>query len=81
MSPLTHMEQLLLVTSCDSPEGIGANLRTDAQRTSVGNSILDCVSEFLKDNINELLEYSGLKLKQQKSITPSQVFSFDFVLQ
>ena len=27
-SPLRHMEQLLLVTSCDSPAGIGASLRT-----------------------------------------------------
>ena len=46
------MEQLLLVTSCDSPPGIGASLRTDGQRTDertdgqtdrrdVGNSILD----------------------------------------
>ena len=25
------MEQLLLMTSCDSPAGIGASLRTDAQ--------------------------------------------------
>ena len=25
------MEQLLLVTSCDSPSGIGASLRTDAR--------------------------------------------------
>ena len=30
-SPLRHMEQLLLVTSCDSPAGIGASLRTDAR--------------------------------------------------
>ena len=49
------MEQLLLVTSCDSPSGIGASLRTDARtdertdgrtngwtdRRDVGNSILD----------------------------------------
>ena len=47
------MEQLLLVTSCDSPAGIGASLRTDGQRTGnartngwtdrrdVGNNILD----------------------------------------
>ena len=45
------MEQLLLVTSCDSPAGIGASLRTDARtnehtdgwthRRDVGNSILD----------------------------------------
>ena len=28
LSPLRHMEQLLLVTSCDSPAGIGASLRT-----------------------------------------------------
>ena len=45
------MEQLLLVTSCDSPAGIGASLRTDARmhgrtdgwtdRHDVGNSILD----------------------------------------
>ena len=27
------MEQLLLVTSCDSPAGIGASLRTHGQRT------------------------------------------------
>ena len=32
-SPLRHMEQLLLVTSCDSPAGIGASLRTHGQRT------------------------------------------------
>ena len=30
---LRHKEQLLLVTSCDSPAGIGASLRTDGQRT------------------------------------------------
>ena len=44
------MEQLLLVTSCDSPAGIGASLRTDERtnertdgwtdRRDVGNSIL-----------------------------------------
>ena len=28
------MEQLLLVTSCDSPAGIGASLRTDNARTT-----------------------------------------------
>ena len=28
------MEQLLLVTSCDLPAGIGASLRTDGQRTT-----------------------------------------------
>ena len=47
MSPLTHKEQILLVTSCDSPAGIGASLRTDERtdgwtdRRDVGNSILD----------------------------------------
>ena len=45
------MEQLLLVTSCDSPAGIGASLRTDGRtnertngwtdRRDVGNSVLD----------------------------------------
>ena len=45
------MEQLLLVTSCDSPAGIGASLRTDARthgqtdgrthRREGGNSFLD----------------------------------------
>ena len=45
------MEQLLLVTSCDSPAGIGASLRTHARtddrtdgwtdRREVGNSILN----------------------------------------
>ena len=29
--PLRHMEQLLLVTFCDSPAGIGASLRTDGR--------------------------------------------------
>ena len=48
------MEQLLLVTSCDSPGGIGASLRTDGRmdgkgtngwtdRCDVGNSILDLI--------------------------------------
>ena len=32
--PLRHMEQLLLVTSCDLPAGIGASLRTDGQCTT-----------------------------------------------
>ena len=43
------MEQLLLVTSCDSPAGIGASLRTDngwAHSRDVGNSILDGVIDF-----------------------------------
>ena len=45
------MEQLLLVTSCDSPSGIGASLRTHARtdartdgwthRRDIANSILD----------------------------------------
>ena len=43
------MEQLLLVTSCDSPAGIGASLRTHTDtrmkgwthRRDVRNSILD----------------------------------------
>ena len=41
------MEQLLLVTSCDSPAGIGASLRTHVRtdrwtdRRDVENSILD----------------------------------------
>ena len=50
--PLRHMEQLLLVTSCDSPAGIGASLRTHGRmhtgrmdgwtdRRDFGNSILD----------------------------------------
>ena len=50
------MEQLLLVTSCDSPAGIGASLRTDTgqwtthgwtHRRDVGNSILDNNHEYL----------------------------------
>ena len=48
------MEQLLLVTSCDSPAGIGASLRTHGltngltngwtHRRDVGNSILDILA-------------------------------------
>ena len=51
------MEQLLLLTSCDSPAGIGASLRTHNGRTNgrtdgwthrrdVGNSILDISLKF-----------------------------------
>ena len=32
------MEQLLLVTSCDSPAGIGASLRTDTQTRMDGQA-------------------------------------------
>ena len=32
------MEQLLLVTSCDLPAGIGASLRTDGQRMHNGRT-------------------------------------------
>ena len=45
------MEQLLLVTSCDSPAGIGASLRTDERtdrwtdRRDVGNSILEIYTD------------------------------------
>ena len=46
------MEQLLLVTSCDSPAGIGGSLRTHGRTThgwthrrDVGNSILDDLIE------------------------------------
>ena len=53
------MEQLLLVTSCDSPAGIGASLRTDERtdertdgrtdgwtdRRDVENSILDLAGD------------------------------------
>ena len=35
--PLRHMEQLLLVTSCDSPAGIGASLRTDGRTNARTN--------------------------------------------
>ena len=55
--PLRHMEQLLLVTSCDSPVGIGASHRTHAQwtdgwthRRDVGNSILDMRNQPLHMN-------------------------------
>ena len=46
MSPLRHMDQLLLVISCDSPAGIGASLWTHARTNNewtdnlYGNSIL-----------------------------------------
>ena len=48
------MEQLSLVTSCDSPAGIGASLRTHGltdgwtDRRDVGNSILDYIFLALK---------------------------------
>ena len=33
LSPLRHMKQPLLVTSCDSPAGIGASLWTHGRTT------------------------------------------------
>ena len=57
------MEQLLLVTSCDSPAGIGASLRTHGQRTDgwtdrrdVGNSILDVSKISIENSFNFLLK-------------------------
>jgi hypothetical protein len=45
------MEQLLLVTSCDSPAGIGASLRTHVDEG--GNSGLDCKKlSCLEETIN-----------------------------
>ena len=40
-SPLRHMEQLLLVTSCDLPAGIGASLRTHARTYGLTNGRMD----------------------------------------
>ena len=54
------MEQLLLVTFCDSPAGIGASLRTDARthgwthRRDVGNSILDVVQNITEKNVAQM---------------------------
>ena len=48
------MEQLLLVTSCDLPAGIGASLQTDeltdgwTDRRDFGNSILDFTFNTMK---------------------------------
>ena len=41
------MEQLLLVTSCDSPAGIGASLWTDARTHARTDSILDITKYYL----------------------------------
>ena len=41
LSPLRHMKQLLLVTSCDSPAGIGASLQTDRQTDERTNGQTD----------------------------------------
>ena len=43
LSPLSHMEQLLLVTSCDSPAGIGASLRTDKRTDGQTDVMLEIV--------------------------------------
>ena len=40
---LRHMEQLLLVTSCDSPAGIGASLRTDGRTDGQTDVTLEIV--------------------------------------
>ena len=42
-SPIRHMEQLLLVTSCDSPAGIGASLRTDERTDGQTDVTLEIV--------------------------------------
>ena len=64
LSPLRHMEQLLLVTSCDSPAGIGASLWTHngwTDRRDVGNSILDIKLKLKMDYKNLLLILLHLK--------------------
>ena len=58
------MEQLLLVTSCDSLAGIGASFRTHARingwtdRRDVGNSVLDLLAKsifcFFSENFEKL---------------------------
>ena len=56
------MEQLLLVTSCDSPAGIGVSLRTDGRtdgwtdRRDVGNSILDLEKFYLVPTLGWISE-------------------------
>ena len=41
LSPSRHMQQLLLVTSCDWPAGIGASLRTDGRTDGRTNERTD----------------------------------------
>ena len=45
--PLRHMEQLLLVTSCDSPAGIGASLWTHARTDARTNGRTDVMLEIV----------------------------------
>ena len=60
------MEQLLLLTSCDAPAGIGASLQTDGRtdrwtdRRDAGNSILD---DIFKENSADLSGYSVMNKK------------------
>ena len=64
------MEQLLFVTSCDSPTGIGASLWTDERmngwtdRRDVGNSILDVV---ILSKLGGRMKCSNLLISERKN--------------
>ena len=47
LSPLRHMEQLLLVTPCDSPAGIGVSLPTDARTDRGKEGRIDVMVEIV----------------------------------
>ena len=47
LSPLRHLEQLLLVTSCDSPAGIGASLRTHVRTDGLTDGQTDVTLEIV----------------------------------
>ena len=60
--PLRHMEQLLLVTSCDSHAGIGASLRTHGHKEGRTDVKVEIVFQILTPNVN---------LQFQKSLIPT----------
>ena len=75
------MEQLLLVTSCDSPAGIGASLRphngntTDGltngwtDRRDVGNSILDLVKKLVFHELSTIARFPLFRLLLYREYT------------
>ena len=57
LSPLRHLEQLLLVTSCDLPAGFGASHQTDERTNERTNGRTDGQTEGRTENLPILQDF------------------------
>ena len=71
------MEQLLLMTSCDSPEGIGASLRTDTEGQTDVRGCVSMGSMGLAEPINfekRVLEPINFRERVEENLTSLRKF-------